>query len=115
MGLGELIAVAGTMASIFGIFLTIYGVINNRTLKETARHTEELISAMGRENREILLRIEEGQAEIRKAQEETRKAQEEARIAQEEARKGMAEAIKYLADLIRLEGEQTRQVIRTPS
>ena len=88
MSLGQLLAVGGTMASILGVFLTIYGVINNRTVKETARYIGDLITTMDREHREILLRIDQGQAE---------------------ARKEMAEAIKYLADLIRVESEKTRQ------
>ncbi len=90
MSFWELIAVAGTMAIVLGVFLTAYGLINNRTLKEESRHT-----------REILDRIERGQEELRRES--------------AEARKEMAEAIKALGELIRHEGERTRQAVRAPS
>ena len=83
MGFWQLLTLGGTMATILGVFLTFYAMINNRTLKEESQHT-----------REILYRIEQGQAE---------------------ARKEMAEAIKALGGLIRSEGEQTRYVIRARS
>ena len=97
MSFWQLLGLVSAMATILGVFLTIYGVINNRTLKEEFRIT-----------REILGRIEQGQQEARKETAEARKE-----IA--EARKEMAEAIRYLADLIRAEGERTRQTVRTPS
>jgi hypothetical protein len=49
MGIWEWLTVFGFTAAILGVFLTIYGMINNKTLKEESRLT-----------REILLRIEEG-------------------------------------------------------
>lgn len=131
MGLWEAVALVGTMATILGVFITIYGLINNRMLKQEAKNTQdlierevtrtqelmesgakrtqeiiqeqarstdaqakstrELIQEENRANREILLRIEQGQ---------------------NEARREMAEAIKYVADLVRLEGEKTREVVR---
>ncbi len=48
MSFWELLALAGTMATIFGIFTTIYAVIN------------------GRSTRKILSRIEQGQTEARR-------------------------------------------------
>ena len=84
-------AEVGLAATILGVFLTLSGIINNRTVKEGFRNTQEILS-----------RIERGQEEARK---ETA-----------EARKEMAEAIKYLGDLIRAEGDTTRQAIRvTPA
>jgi hypothetical protein len=56
----EILALGGTMATVLGVFLTIYGIINNRTLKEESRAT-----------REILSRIEQGQSEARKEMAET--------------------------------------------
>ena len=97
MSFWELLALVSAMATIMGIFLTIYGVVNNRTLRAEFSNT-----------REILSRMEQGQ-------EEGLKGIAEARKEMAEARKEMAEAIRYLADLIRVEGEKTRQAIRTPS
>ena len=87
----EALTVAGLMTTIMGVFFTICGILNNRTLKEESRHT-----------REILIRIEQGQEETRRE------------IAQmmSEARKEMTEAIKYLADLIRVESQATREMIQ---
>ncbi|MBI4530933.1 MAG: hypothetical protein HY709_05360 [Candidatus Latescibacteria bacterium] len=78
------------MATILGVFLTIYALINSKTLKEESAHT-----------REILARIEQGQAEARKEM--------------AEARKEMAEALKYIAQLIVSEAEKTRQVVQASS
>ncbi|MFH1648454.1 MAG: hypothetical protein ABIA11_01820 [Patescibacteria group bacterium] len=55
MSFWELLALVGVMATILGVFLTIYAVINNKTLKEESRGI-----------REILSRIEQGQTEARK-------------------------------------------------
>ena len=91
MSFWETLTLGGTMATILGVFLTLFGMINNKTLKEESRAT-----------REILSRIEQGQTEARR----------EIGGALAEARKEMAEALRYLADLVRQEGEKTRQVIR---
>ncbi len=45
MGFWELLALISAMATIMGVFLTIYARINNRTLKEEARLTREAIQA----------------------------------------------------------------------
>lgn len=42
----EVLTLGGTMATILGVFLAIYAIINNRTLKEEARRTQELINKM---------------------------------------------------------------------
>ena len=55
MSLWEAMALVGTMATILGVFITIYGIINNRVLKAEAKSL-----------REILLRIEQGQDEARR-------------------------------------------------
>ena len=101
MGFWQLLTLGGTMATILGVFLTFYAMINNRTLKEESKNTRDVLLEESKHTREILLRIEQGQAEARK---ETA-----------EARKEMAEAIKSLGGLIRGEGEQTRDVIRARS
>ena len=94
MGFWQLLTLGGTMATILGVFLTFYAMINNRTLKEESKNTREVLLEESKHTREILLRIEQGQAE---------------------ARKEMAEAIKALGGLIRSEGEQTRDAIRARS
>ncbi|MBI1955908.1 MAG: hypothetical protein HYS38_05895 [Acidobacteria bacterium] len=115
MSLWELVAVAGTMASVLGVFLTIYVFLNNRTLKQESKATRDLIIRMDAGHSEILSRIDQGQEETRKEVAEARKETAEARKEMAEARREMAEAIKYLADLIRMEGERTRQAVRAPS
>ena len=54
MSFWELLGVVSAMATILGVFL-IYGVINNRTLKDEFRIT-----------RDMLARIDQGQQEARK-------------------------------------------------
>lgn len=77
--------------ALLSVVVTIYGLINNRTIKTISRDTHKVIQEEAKSVREILDRIEKGQTE---------------------ARKEMAEAIKYLADLIVSEGEKTRQAIK---
>ncbi len=55
MSFWELLGLVSAMATILGVFLTIYGVINNRTLKEEFRIT-----------RDMLARLDQGQQEARK-------------------------------------------------
>ncbi len=55
MSFWQLLGLVSAMATILGVFLTIYGIINNRTLKEEFRIT-----------REILLRIDQGHQEATK-------------------------------------------------
>jgi len=81
----QLLGLAGTMGTILGGFLALYGLINNRTLKQEARDT-----------REILVRIEQGQQRLAEGQLRVEEMQAQARTE-------MAEAIRYLADLIRVE------------
>lgn len=87
MSLWEAMALVGTMATILGVFITIYGIINNRVLKAEAKSL-----------REILLRIEQGQ--------------DEARREMAEALKHLADLSHDLASLIHLEGERTREAVR---
>ena len=97
MSFWELLALVSAMATIMGVFLAIYAMLNNRLLKEESAHT-----------REILARMEQGQQNVQKEVAEARREMAE-------ARHEMAEAIKYLADLIRIEGDRTRQAVRAPS
>ena len=97
----EAVAVMGFMATILGVFMTIYGLINNRTLKVETKGIREILllntrtlEEEARGIREILVRIEQGQ---------------------NEARKEMADAIRSLGELIRSEGEKTRDAVRARS
>ena len=101
MSFWEMLALVGAMATNMGVFLTIYGMLNNRVLKEESAHTREILDRMDREHGEIMKRMEQGQQNIQKE------------VA--ESRREMAGAIKYLADLIRAEGERPRQAVRAPS
>jgi hypothetical protein len=44
MGFWEALGQVSVTATILGVFLTIYGLINNRTLKEESRNTREILS-----------------------------------------------------------------------
>jgi hypothetical protein len=48
----EVLTLGGVMATILGVFLTLYAIINNRTLKAEARNIIELISEFRREHQE---------------------------------------------------------------
>ncbi len=52
MSFWELLGLVSAMATILGVFLTIYGVINNRTLKEEFRITREMLDRMDRGHQE---------------------------------------------------------------
>ncbi len=91
MSLWELLALAGTMSTILGAFITVYAIINGRNTRKILTRMEEGHIETRKELREILIRIEQGQSE---------------------ARKEMAEAIKYLAQLVVSESEKTRQVLK---
>jgi hypothetical protein len=95
-------ALVGTMATILGVFITIYGIINNRTLKAEAKNVREILLGEAKSTKEIILEETRGIREILLRIEQ----------GQDEARREMAEAIKYLADLIHMDGERTREVVR---
>lgn len=44
MSFWEALTLVGTTATIFGIFLAIYALINNKTLKEESRLTREFLA-----------------------------------------------------------------------
>ena len=101
MSFWEVLALVSAGATILGVFLAVYAMLNNRTLKQEAASTREILNGIEhgqRENsaatRDLLSRIEQGQ---------------------EDARKEMAEAIRYLADWIRAEGGKPRQTLRASS
>ncbi len=67
MSFSQMLVLIAVPTLILAVFLAIYVVINNRTLKEESRHT-----------REILNRIEQGQKETAAAMAEARKEMAEA-------------------------------------
>jgi hypothetical protein len=109
MGFVETLSAAGITATILGVFLTIYGLLNNRTLKEESSNTREILKQGFQSTREMLLRMEQGQEETRK---EIAEARKEIAHTLSEARREMAEALRYLAQLIVQEGERTREAIQ---
>ena len=48
MSFWETLTLGGTMATILGVFITIYGLINNRVLKEEAKSIREMLDRMDR-------------------------------------------------------------------
>jgi hypothetical protein len=52
MSFWQVLGLVSAMATILGVFLTIYGVINNRTLKEEFRMTREMLDRMDRGHQE---------------------------------------------------------------
>jgi len=98
MDFWQLVTLGGTMATVLGVFLTVYAMINNRTLKEESRRIREILLEESKHTREILVHIEQGQAEARK----------EAAAAAAAA----AAASQALGALIRSNGERTREAIR---
>ena len=80
MSFWQMLGLVSAVATILGVFLTIYAIINNRTRKEEFRLTREMMREDSRSAKEIIDRMD----------------------------RGHQEATKYLADLIRGEGERTR-------
>ncbi|MEW6619788.1 MAG: hypothetical protein AB1422_10715 [bacterium] len=54
MNLWESLALVGTAATILGVFLTVYGVVNNKTLKHETKLTRETIEEEGKLTREMI-------------------------------------------------------------
>ena len=52
MSFWQVLGLVSAMATILGVFLTISGVINNRTLKEEFRMTREMLDRMDRGHQE---------------------------------------------------------------
>jgi len=53
MSITEFIAVAGTTSTILGVFLTLYGIINNKVLKSQSNLIREEIKAIREEIKEF--------------------------------------------------------------
>lgn len=83
MDFGENLALIGTAATILGVFLTIYAIVNNKTLKKERKLTREIIAEETRLTREVIKEITEM----------------------------IKETIQYLGNLIVAEGDKTRRAI----
>jgi hypothetical protein len=109
MGPWQLLTEGSVVATIMGFFLTVYALINNRTLKAEAKGIRDILLAEAQANRELLSRIERGQEETRREGVESRKDMAQTLA---DSRREMADAIKHVADLVTREGEATRAALR---
>ncbi|MCS7228682.1 MAG: hypothetical protein RMJ81_03165 [Candidatus Kryptonium sp.] len=105
----EALTFGGIIATILGVFLTLYAIINNKTLKAEAKNISELITEFRREHAETMRIMMERLDDFRREHAETMRMMAE-KI--NEFRKSHEETIKYIANLIVTNGERTRQEIR---
>ena len=112
MSFWEAVALMGLMATILGVFITIYGLINNRTLKEQAQGLDRSLKQEAKGIREILLGQQEILVRIEQGQNEARQTESEARRDMAEALKAIQQGQNTLGELVRIEGERTREAIR---
>ncbi|MEW6096092.1 MAG: hypothetical protein AB1567_06165 [bacterium] len=84
MNFWEALVLVGTAATILGVFLAIYGVVNNKTLKHETKLTRETLA---------------------------KTMAEESRLTREMIKETIEYLAKYLGDLIVAEGERTRLAI----
>jgi hypothetical protein len=87
----ESLALVGTAATILGVFLTVYAIINNKTLKNESRLTREALAEESRLTRETII--------------------EETKLTREMIKETTEYLAKYLGDLIVAEGDRTRKAI----
>ncbi|CUU05444.1 hypothetical protein JGI3_01127 [Candidatus Kryptobacter tengchongensis] len=71
MSFYDVLALGGVMATILGLFLTLYAIINNRTLKAEARNINELISQFRKEHHETMQIMSGNLDEFRREHRET--------------------------------------------
>ncbi len=64
MSFWEILTLTATMATILGVFLTIYALINNKTLKTETQLTRELIDETRRQITNQLVKMDENTKEI---------------------------------------------------
>jgi hypothetical protein len=91
----ENLALVGTAATILGVFLTGYAIVNNKTLKKESRLTREAIAEESRLTREAVEMVIKEESRL------TREViAEESRL----TREMIKETTKYLGDLIIAKG-----------
>lgn len=109
------LALIGTASTILGIFVTVYAIINNKTLKYESRQTRELMERETAATRQILERMDQRLERTDQVLERIEQGQKEARHEMAEAIKELKETIRYIADLIVSESDKTRQAIKAQS
>ncbi len=97
----QLLTLVGTMATILGVFLAVYALINNKTLKTESRLT-----------REMIVKMEEGIKETLNKMDGTLKEIAHLIVVQGEGLKEIAHLIQKTQELIIVEGERTRREIK---
>ena len=95
MSFYEILTLGGVMATILGIFLTLYAIINNKTLKAEARNTNELIKQFRKEHHETVRIMSGNLEEFRKEHRETKRVMLENL---EEFRKEHRETMRIMSD-----------------
>ncbi|MDI6735659.1 MAG: hypothetical protein QME42_05625 [bacterium] len=106
MNLWESLALVGTASTILGVFLTIYGVVNNKTLKHETKLTRETIAQESKLTRET---IAEETKLTREMIKETTEYLGNLIVTEREMIKETTEYLaKYLGDLIVADGNRTR-------
>ncbi len=112
----EWFTVMGTTATIMGVFLTVYGILNGRSTRRLLREMHEEvrseIRAMHENTMRVLERIEAGQREMRAEFARIMERMDETVRRMDETMRRMDETLKHIAELIVIEGERTRQAIR---
>ncbi len=91
----EILALIGTASTILGVFLALYAMINNKTLKKESRLTREVLTETIAEESKL---TREAMAEESKLTRET--IAEESKLTREVIGKMIQETTKYLGDLI---------------
>ncbi|MEW6679886.1 MAG: hypothetical protein AB1297_02535 [bacterium] len=116
MAFWQLLTLVGTMATILGVSLAIYALINNKTLKTEERLTREEIRLSREEmkteaslTREMIAKMEEG---IKETLREIAQMTQMIAVGQKEMTQMIALGQKEIAHLIVAEGERTRREIR---
>jgi len=103
MSFWELLALSSAVATIMGVFLTIYALINNKTLKEESKLTREtlqkLITEESRLTREMIERM-------------TERTEKMIERMTERTEKMIERTTEKLGELIVSEGQKTRELIR---
>jgi hypothetical protein len=101
MNIWEWLTVFGFTATILGAFLTVYGMINNRTLKAEAKGI-----------RDILDKIEDGQIKAFSKMDDTHRKMDNTLSKIDDTQRYIIGVIKETQRLIVAEGEKTREAIR---
>jgi uncharacterized coiled-coil DUF342 family protein len=122
MNIWEWLTVFGFTATILGVFLTIYGMINNRTLKAEAKGIRDILDRMDQRHEETRRELAESRkdmAEAFKKMDNTLSKMDERAAKMDERSERQSQMLvriedtqRYVAELVKIEGEKTREAIR---